>query len=602
MKQHKFKQHVLGILKGDKIPGVWLFTDTETKVKITDDVPSHHFHLGWIFLCTPGWEKEGGPHEDYYFDGEISYLQYIERSALKYVNLVVCGHNVFFDLQAAGFFIHFKEWGWELDYLYDKGLIFILKVTKGGNSITILSSTNWFDCSLKELGKMIDLPKQEVNFDNVSKADLRNYCYRDTEIVMTAMRYYLKFIRENDLGRFALTKSSQALVGYRKHFMNKKIFIHSEDKVHELERKAYMGGRTEAFRIGDVKGKPFVTLDVNGMYPFVMQKYRYPSKLAGYLEDEPREKYEELLGSWLMIAEVELDTLEPVFAVKHKGKTVFPTGSFTAFLCTEALKYALSHGYIKRFIRAAVYNGEDLFSDYVKYFADLRQQYLGEDNKAMERLCKYMHNTLYGKFGEREIVTVIEPGDKGHDYYRDEIIDGVNGGVWIETYLLNRTIIQHYEGESPHSSAAVAAHITENARMTLWEIIRTTGRDKVLYCDTDSVIISKKAVRDVIWPIHNNELGALKVQSDYTTLHIDGAKSYRTDSERHIKGIPAGAKEVSPGVFEYMHFKRMCMCLREGHCTGVPVEMLTRRLVSKYDKGVVTSSGKVEPLLFPLSE
>lgn len=296
MKQHKFKQRVLGVLKGEGIPGVWLFTDTETKVKSTDGIDKHHFHLGWVFLCQKGWETDSKYQSDWFFESEVTYLHFIQKMACHHGQVTLCGHNVFFDLQAAGFFVHFKRWGWKLEFLYDKGMIFILKVVKDLSSITILSATNWFDCSLAELGGMIKIVKGKVDFDKVSDKQLKNYCYRDTQIVMESMRHYLKFIRDNDLGRFCLTKSSQAFTAYRRRFMTAKIYLHNDDGIHDLERSAYMGGRTEAFCVGPVKGKQFVTLDVNGMYPYVMQKYRYPSKLAGYLEGEDTIKYTELLG------------------------------------------------------------------------------------------------------------------------------------------------------------------------------------------------------------------------------------------------------------------------------------------------------------------
>uniref|UniRef100_A0A6M3LGA9 DNA-directed DNA polymerase n=1 Tax=viral metagenome TaxID=1070528 RepID=A0A6M3LGA9_9ZZZZ len=588
----------LAPLRGESVPKVWMFTDTETKVESVDGVNAHRFHMGWIFFCTPGWEKEEGEFSSHFFNKEREYLKFIEITARDHGSLTLCGHNIFFDLQAGGFFPYFKRRGWKLEYLYDKGMIFILKVVKDISSLTILSTTNWFDCSLRELGEMIGVSKQKVDFDSVSDLKLKEYCYRDTEIVMVAMRRYLSFIREHDLGSFRFTKSSQALTGFRKHFMTGNIYVHDDERVHALERAAYMGGRTEAYFIGDVRGRSFVTLDVNSMYPYVMKKYSYPSKLVGYLEGESDNKYTELLGSWLMIAQVEVETPEPVFAVRYRGKTVFPIGRFECYLCSEGIRYARDHGYIKRFIRAAVYLPADLFTWYVNYFRELRNGYLTDANPVMEKLCKYMHNSLYGKFGERDIVTDVYEGDRGFDYYREEVIDAVKGGVWIETYLMNSHLVQHYEGESSHSCPAIAAHITENARMALWNIMKSVGLKRVLYCDTDSIIIRETDLKRIKWVIDDQELGALKIQDWYKKLHIDGAKNYRTDQVRHIKGIPATAKEVAPGVFEYMHFSRMCMCLRERHDVGVPLEVQQRTLKTGYDKGIVTFSGKVEPLRF----
>lgn len=598
MKTHKFKQREIRPLKDDRVPSTWIFTDTETKVREEDGVKSHYFHLGWCFFCEESWLQDVSLYTPHYFSHSASYLEYIDSVARDQGKVVLCGHNIFFDLQASGFFRWFKIWGWQLEFVYDKGLTFILKVVKGGNELLILSTTNFFDCSLKKLGDMISLKKLEVDFDHVSGRLLKKYCYRDTEIITMAMWQYLKFIREHKLGRFCFTKASQALTAYRTAFLQDKIYVHDDPVVHALERSAYMGGRTEAYFIGELPLGNYVTLDINGMYPHVMKEYQYPSKLVGYLEGEPFERYTVLLPGFLMIAECEVSTPEPCYAVRSGGKTVFPVGRFTAFLCTEGIKYGLARGYIKSFIRAAVYLPATLFTGYVDYFKLLRDLYQAENNKVMEKLCKYMHNSLYGKFGERNVVTEKYECQDEQTYLRFETYDMVKGGTWIETYLFGMQFMQHYEGETPHSAPAIAAHITENARMTLWNIIKLIGRGNVIYCDTDSVIIDERHLDRVKQLVDESALGALKIQSRFSELTIDGAKNYRTDAERHIKGIPASAKEVSPGVFEYMHMGGLCMCLKERQEEGVPVETVTRRLVSKYDKGTVTSTGEVVPLIF----
>ena len=598
MKTHRFKQREVRPVKDERIPSTWMFTDTETGVREVDGEQRHFFHIGWIFLCLPSWEEDGKKVTTKYFDDAGKYLEYIEEKTLEHGDVVLCGHNIFFDLQAAGFFPYFAQAGWSLEYIYDKGLTFILRVSYPGASLTILSTTNWFDCSLRDLGDMISLRKGDVDFDNVTPAALKKYCYRDTEIVMTAMKFYLSFIRENGLGKFCYTRASQSLVAYRKRFMMSRVYVHDDQNIHDLEREAYKGGRTEAFFIGKLPVSDYVTLDVNGMYPYVMKKYKYPVKLVGYLEDEPAERYTELLGGFLMIAEVEVDTDEPVYAVRYKGKTIFPTGCFTTVLCTGALLYGIERNHIKRFIRASVYLEEDIFSRYVDFFQNLREGYKRDNKEVMQKFCKYMHNSLYGKWGEKKVVTESYEAAGENEYSRQEVYDMVRGGTWIETVLFGTQVFQHYEGETAHSVPAIAAHITEYARLTLWDYIRKIGRDNVLYCDTDSLIIDARYLEMARDLLDDSEQGMLKIQDRYSSLTIDGAKNYRTDAVRHIKGIPSDAKEVAPGVFEYIHFKSMCMCLRERTKEGVSVETVQRRLVSKYDKGVVTSSGAVKPLHF----
>ncbi|GAH84904.1 unnamed protein product, partial [marine sediment metagenome] len=214
------------------------------------------------------------------------------------------GHNVFFDMQASGFYQHFTQRGWQLKFYYDKGLTYILKCRKGKSTITVISSTNWFDFSLARLGAALGYPKSDIDFKVATSEELKAYCKVDVEILVKALNVYIDFILLHDLGRFSLTKASQAFTAYRHRFMPRQILIHSEQEVINLEREAYIGGRCECFQIGKISGGPFVTLDVNSMYPYVMKEQKYPWKLAGYYENKRPEFFTSKLINLLIIAAI----------------------------------------------------------------------------------------------------------------------------------------------------------------------------------------------------------------------------------------------------------------------------------------------------------
>ena len=602
MKKHGFKQRELEVLKGHKIPRYMVFTDTETFLDEHQANDIHLFDLGWVFVWDSTTEAVMKNVTTEFFCNHVLYCCYFETLVTKYKSINIYGHNIFFDLQCSGFFEYFRGQGWQLDWLYDKGLIYILRIKKDNYKILIVSTTNYFSCPLKDLGQMIGLEKQAIDFDRTTRVQLKRYCYRDTEIVMKAIWYYINFIKDNDLGTMALTKSSQALKAYRTRFMDKKIYLHSEDQSFDLERKAYMGGRTEAFSIGVIPGGDFLTLDINSMYPFVMQKYRYPSKLVCMIDGGKMEDYTAWLGGYGMIAEVDLDTPEPAFAVRYNKKLIFPTGQFRTFLCSEGLRYAVKNGYVKKFLRASLYLMDDLFSDYVNFFSGLRKKYHDDNNLVMEQLCKYMHNSLYGKFGQHDLITDVTDDHSGEPYLHREIWDSVNGGWWSETHLMNKIIMTHPGGEGSHSFPGVAAHITENARLELWNLIKRIGQENVIYCDTDSVIIRGRDLIKIKDSVNATEMGCLKIQNRWGGLQIDGLKNYRTDTERHIKGIPASAVEITPGLFRYDSFQRQKSCLKEAQSTGVTITSVTRRLTQHYDKGQVDKDGKVTPYHFTFLE
>lgn len=589
---------LLAPLKGSAVPRTWLLFDTETHEDRQGEVSYHHFHVGWACLWRRATDKQKERTVWTWFLSAAGLNGYIQETALRYKRIHVAAHNIFFDMQASGTFTFLSGQGWKMDFYYDRGLTYILKCSLGDASITFLSTTNWFDQSLKSLGKLIGLEKKDIDFEKHTADDLKAYCLRDVEIILAALRYFIHFIQDNDLGSLALTKASQAFTAYRHRFLPERVFLHDLGDVHALERAAYMGGRTECFYIGEAKGGPFVSLDVNSMYPFVMKRHKYPTQLL-HVATAPTLKWiREVITSYGVVAEVELSTPQPVYAVRHKNKTVFPVGCFTTALCTEGLRYALDHGHVRRINTAAIYLMRDLFTSYVNEIHKIRRSYHAEDNTVMETFSKYMLNALYGKFAQLEIVNEKEFITDPNEYSREVIFNPVTGHNVIVTRMMHMEITQRTGGEGKNSSVAIAAHITENARLVLWEIINQLGYDRVLYCDTDSVKIRKKDMKYVTWPMGPTRLGSLKVEAESKQLVIEGAKNYRTEHGRRIKGIPSAAKELAPGVFSYRWFAGQITHLKKGIPAGTRVQEVTRTLSATYDKGIIHPSGKVTPLRF----
>jgi len=596
----QFKGHILSEVKSKYVPGMWIFFDSETHTVTKDSIDSEYFTLGWTCYWDRWSSHYPGFYEWKFWDNEEKVCKYFHELAKREKQVVLVGHNIFFDLQACGFFQYFTDWKWKLEFIYDKGLTYILRCKRSGKTLTILSTTNWFDCSLKKLGGIIGLEKGEVDFKTVTQEELKEYCRRDVEILVLAMRYYITFIRRHRLGKFSLTKSSQSVTAYRHRFMNHKIVLHKNSEVTQLERGAYMGGRVECFRLGEQEGSGFYSLDVNSMYSFVMKVMKYPWELVEYDQHMDICRYVDILQSHCVIAEVLVDTPEPAFAVKVKGKTIFPVGQFPCFLCTTGMQYALYKGYIKKIIRVAIYRKADLFSEYVDYFYQVRGNYKKSNNDVMDLLCKYFQTSLYGKFGEKKVVRDEYDEYTGRKYWKDEVINIDTGEVTIMTKLMNKFIVQYSEEEGENAFPAIAAHITENARFVLWEIMQGLGQGKVLYCDTDSIKICKQDINRVTWPMNESDLGALKIEDESEKLYIGGAKNYRTEKHRKIKGIPERAIEIAPDVFQFVTFRRQDAHLREGQITGAQTATMQRILKITYDKGIVHKNGSVTPFRLSL--
>lgn len=500
-----------------------------------------------------------------------------------------------------GFYKYFTEAGWLGVFSYDQGETYILIIKKEQSSIKLVSTTNYFDGSLAELGETAGISKLDIDFRTASFKSLSEYCHRDVEILKSFVFDYFHYVQSNDLGQFRLTRGSQSFTAYRHKFMHKRIYLHRIPEVIELERVSYMGGRVECFRIGIQTEVPYLSLDINSMYPYLMHKLKLPCKLVDYQENYPIHSLETDLRNFSAIAEVNLAPDFPYYALRHNNKLIFPVGEFTAFLCTQGLKKAIELNHLMSIKKVAIYRQAHLFTEFIDYFHKQRLEYMENEDYIHQFFCKKLMNSLYGKFGQKITIQNEFPHLGEAIYKRLVNIDLVTGKRDMEYIFFNKRIVEIGKEEGKQSFCAIASHITEAGRILLAEIIQQIGVGVVVYCDTDSIIIPEKALSKVNYPIHPTLLGNLKKEKVYELLEIIGPKAYITNQGRKLKGIPKRAIETRKGFFEFMRF--------EGEKTHMLKELTDYQLLSpafrelsgEYTKGIINEDGSISPFSLSLS-
>jgi len=590
IRQRKLREN-----KGRGLPRRMLFFDTEAKTRIQ----GRETHLRTKLAVTCYINFHSGtkkPKETWHsFRDTFSFCRYIHDLARPKSVLWCFAHNAFYDLQASDVFYYLPLWGWNLQFTYDSGLTYLLVIEREKAVIKFVSTTNYFDLSLKELGRMTACEKLEVDFEGVSEEELETYCRRDVEIVKRAVLEFVSFVRENDLGNFSLTRAGQALNAFRHRFMKTPIRYHDDPEVRALERDCYFGGRTECFRFGEQKRDRYVTLDINSMYPFLMKTRKYPFRCLEYREGCTLKQLERVLVNYGVCIDCDIETEEPAYAYRDGLKIIFPVGRFRTGLCTEGARYALERGHIKKIHRIAVYEMCNLFSDFVDFFYQKRLEYKKLEQPAKARLCKIMLNSLYGKFAQKRRREVKEYDPTGPGYYSVETFDFGSEEKWLEYKLFNIKIQEFGEEDCAKTLIAISAHVTEYARMLLWSLIQQLGTERVYYCDTDSLKIREQDMLLLDYPFSPTELGALKVEDWFTRFEIYGPKNYRCDEKVRLKGVPRSAREIAPDVYEYDQWNRQRTHMRKKVARYFIVEKVQKVVVPYYDKGVINPDNTISP-------
>lgn len=592
------KWHYLRGNKARRVPSNLMFFDTETRWREKGDITIHNAYIieSCLCTCTDRDNLEYSENWKSHSDSE-TFWDYVIQNIGDKETLHIIGSNVLFDIAATRGFTILPEYGFTHEFDATSGMTFILSLRNNSRGIKFLSCQNLVKYGVEKLGKLLGYEKGKVDFENDSEEKVREYCRRDVEIVKKAVLEYMRFCSENDLGNFAITLSSQALNAYRHRFMTGKILIHDSEYANKLERKAYYGGRAECFYIGKVKYDTVISMDINSMYPHVMKQYRYPTIYKNYLRNPDLGYVQKQLSERCIIADCDIDTDVPYYAVRLNGKTCFPVGRFTTCLCTRGLETAIKFGHLKSVRQAVEYESGSIFRDYVEYFYGLKKRYKSAQNTYWYEIVKLFLNSLYGKFGQQYSSIVEEKKCDIGKLERNYCYDLDTGEHFIEQYLCGKYKRIQGKEDSMVTFTAIAAHVTEYARFYLYHIIDLIGPENVLYCDTDSVFIPADIVSEIPGYLKGDKLGQLSIEKQMHGLTIHGCKDYEYDTEKVLKGIRKDAVQISPSEYEQGIWLSLNGLLREGIKEGYGVKKQVKKLKREYDKGIVLDTGRVEPLI-----
>lgn len=594
---HKLKSN-----KSSATPHEMIFFDTETTTTESNELGATQ---RMILYTVVYYFKGYGRHKDKFVwsDGvkDVELAMFILNRVRDNVCVYIFSANLWFDLRVSNLLKLLIKADFKIKSCFANGKCFLMKMTRGKQSLRFINIQNIFPVPVKKIGEVIGLEKLDVDFDTVSREQLLVYCKRDTEIILNAILYWLKFIADHNLGCFSLTLASQAFTAYRHRFMNTPILIHDSFDVLSMEREGYFGGRTECFFIGEKKKSITYVLDINSQYPFVMHEFEYPYALRYKSISTTPEKVYLLSKQYCVMATCLIDTDQPIYPKRFTEKTVFPIGRFQTTLCTGSFRYAYEKGHIVKVLKVAVYRKGRIFKSWVKELYGLRQKYMKQKEKTMTYLVKLILNSLYGKFGQRTDKIIEESVTEEEAYYTESYYSEPDEQWYTVTHIGNyRRVVQGRAKEAFHSFPAISAHVTDYARMYLWQLIERAGIKNVYYVDTDSLYTNYKGYCKLKPLIDDYELGKLKLEKKAKYFKIYAPKDYIIDKKVKLKGVPKSAKQLDNNTYQCDMFPGMKRDLQTGMKDDYVIEKRIKRLSREYTKGIVKTSGRVSP--FSLEE
>lgn len=561
-------------------PQTWIVLDTETlPVQLEPKRWQHVYRLSVSAL----WKRERANRADsteiLRFTDAREQVRFAADTPHNKERVGVAAHNMDYDAQVLDVHCRLRESGYRLTRAtIDRGK-WVQRWQRGGKAEGLPSRTllwldlgNFFPIPLRELASWLGMSKWSMPDYDAPDEDWFRYCEQDVRIELQALKEWLAFCDENDLGYFAPTIAGQAFNAFRHRFMEHKIYVHVHPDVQAIEAASYFGGRCQEFFRGRAPKRKYAHVDVNSMYASVMADNEFPVKQVGHYGPMTPTQLAQLLTRFHAVARVQIDTDVPAFPLRSTPRTLYPIGSFVTSLPTPELLLAIEYGYLRDVEEVVTYEHAPIFQSYVAHFWNHRLEAKMRGDTWASKNDKNFLTSLYGKFGQRIVTSELLATEVDH---RDEIWTeyDADDGTWYEYRSLAGRIERRVRKVYGRDTLiAIPAHVTSYARVKLWRLMVEAGIGNVLYVDTDSLIVHREAL-DRLWHyVESEALGGLRLIGQTETLYIRAPKWYRFGHKTKRAGISWAAKAVDWDKFEQDDFRNLKWALRHDYSCSAIVE------------------------------
>ncbi len=293
-------------------------------------------------------------------------------------------------------------------------------------------------------------------------------------------------------------------------------------------RPYYYGGRCEALSPG--QHGAVTVLDIKSAYPFAML-HQHPTGID-YRDWGPAgvKLQEERLNQCFLSVNC---TSDGAFPSREKGDLSFASKRGTFFVSGWEFNVARRHNLISEVNveRCIEFYGEITFKDYVDHWFASKESAEKSGQKALRHVCKIMLNSLYGKlcqnpirYQDYQIVEALTTPDYENGWSLAH--QGADYEIHARPSLWH--LQQKYGDDWHHFSiyynVATGASITGFTRAHLLDAICRVGKENVVYCDTDSIMVEQGA--DLSKLDLSGGLGTWTVEGEGTEAYIAGRKLY----------------------------------------------------------------------------
>lgn len=410
----------------------------------------------------------------------------------------------------------------------------ILCHSLGEGRCTWVSVSNYLATDLQTLARSVGEEWPESLDVGQRGAAFQSDTDRSAKIVDRFFNRIMVEYLKSDGGHWRTTAAQLSHQTWRRNFLTHRVESHTDDDAAVFERDATFGGRAELYFLGTVGvppgerpgespgmppispkqiAGPLYKVDIRSQYPAILRDNYFPVQLDRRHRNPPVEEVVATANVRCCVARVLIETTLPIYPcrtnermmtdkrydgretrvseTKIKSRVVYPIGRFWTSLYGPELAEAGRRGHIQDCAEMWTYRGARAFRDYADYLITERKNARDRGDESSELRLKLQANSFIGKFASRGGGWSTVPRSQHEERWKQWFELDLETGK-KEQFRTLSGITQRFD---PPAEVAVGCpfvfgYVTSYGRIQLYRIIETAGKNGVVQCNTDGLLLT----------------------------------------------------------------------------------------------------------------
>ena len=541
--------HYLKPLKSTRTPKRLAFMDIQTQTKRK----GKHTEYGWACgaMGTTCWTGKDKVREDVLkvYERPVDMWAALDAFCLPSKRVVVFTFDLPVQLRTSRALVHLPKLGWHLEtVVLEPGAAWAM-FKNGKRSLMFCDLKTWTPYDFERVKNAAMGHNPQMVLGRVGSDPIRTMAFNRAQIIREATLQILVWIDRDGLGPFKPTGSGQSYSAFRRKWLHDRILVHDDIQRLRAERVSMWAGRTEAWRHGQIEGGPFLELDMRAAYARIAAQCNVPTVAQGQVHKPTVERVLNDTTKHAFLSHITVQTEVPILPASSGQHTFWPAGTFSTWAWDPEL--ALADTYATKVIvhKAYKYRTAPALKEFASYVLGTLDRPPDDQLGLPTLVMKHWSRTLVGRFGLRYRAWVPFSEDNDPDLSMCTFID-IDTNTMTDMLCVGKDMLLLGElTESVESVPQIPAWVMSECRRRLWETMVQIGLDKVVYVDTDSIIIATGGDRQFERETLHTLADLWAPKRRLINLQILGPRNLSADDTRRMSGLPLTAEQT--GLLEY---------------------------------------------------